>query len=146
MSVPGRKDRLKRCWICISRFPSFGAILIPFPELGVAFHSLSTTASKQKIPLLVYYDQFVRKEIGKFRRNQGDWQHVNPFVAIQLVAQYPKDLVSLKRGQTLCFYMGRQEDMLNLALQVSVNMLLPLCLSLAKLVLVADSPLYCIFV
>ncbi|CAK9206711.1 unnamed protein product [Sphagnum troendelagicum] len=35
----------------------------------------------------------------------------------QLVAQYPKDLVSLKRGQTLCFYMGRQEDMLNLALQ-----------------------------
>ncbi|KAG0627487.1 hypothetical protein M758_2G204800 [Ceratodon purpureus] len=33
----------------------------------------------------------------------------------QLLAQFPKDLTSLKRGQTICFYMGRQHDMLRLA-------------------------------
>lgn len=33
----------------------------------------------------------------------------------QLLAQFPKDLASLKRGQTICFYMGWQHDMLRLA-------------------------------
>jgi len=35
----------------------------------------------------------------------------------QIVAEFPRDLVSLKRGQVLCFYMGKQEEMLQLALQ-----------------------------
>ncbi|XP_073396296.1 uncharacterized protein [Physcomitrium patens] len=33
----------------------------------------------------------------------------------QLLEEFPKDLASLKKGQTLCFYMGRTHDMLRMA-------------------------------
>jgi hypothetical protein len=37
LSVPGQKDRLKRCWICISRFPSLSCHFDPFPRTWCCF-------------------------------------------------------------------------------------------------------------
>ncbi|KAJ7521125.1 hypothetical protein O6H91_19G039100 [Diphasiastrum complanatum] len=37
---------------------------------------------------------------------------------VEVLNRFPNDIVSLKRAQTLCFYMGRPDQMLKIALQV----------------------------
>lgn len=60
-----------------------------------------------------------KKCLAYFTKDRNQQNAVTKYAFFQIVAEFPRDLVSLKRGQVLCFYMGKQEEMLQLALQVS---------------------------